>query len=238
MHSLNSIEQLRAGNLRRRIPQLLVGLFAFGWSMAMMVRADLGLSPWDTFHQGVAHYLPVTFGVTTILVGGILLGLWIPLRQWPGLGTVLNVVLVGLSADFGLAVIPDSEALAPRIGLLIGGVALNGFATALYIGSHLGPGPRDGITTGLVQITGRSLRLVRTGVEASVLIAGWLLGGTVGAGTVLYAGAVGPLWQFFRPWVDAPLGQDVRSPRSSSGDPADDSRSAEPPTGDGAPGSA
>lgn len=234
MHSLTSIEQLRAGNLRRRIPQLLIGLFAFGWSMAMMVKADLGLSPWDVFHQGLAQYLPLSFGTTTILVGAILLGLWIPLRQWPGLGTVLNVILVGISADFGLSVIGDYEAVLPRVGLLVGGVLLNGFATALYIGSQLGPGPRDGLSTGLVQVTGRSLRLVRTGVEAMVLIAGWLLGGTVGAGTVLYAVAIGPLWQFFRPWVEAPLGS---APPASQRDFAADS--LEPPgdasTEDGTP---
>lgn len=209
MHSPGFVEQLRTGNLRRRIPQLLIGLFALGWSMAMMIKADLGLTPWDVFHQGLTHHLGLTFGMTTILVGIILLGSWIPLRQRPGFGTVLNVVFVGLSADFGLAVLGEYHALLPRIGLLVGGVLLNGFATALYIGSHFGPGPRDGLATGLEQVTGRSLRVVRTGLEALAVAAGWALGGTVGFGTLLYACAIGPLWQFFRPLVDAPLGENA-----------------------------
>jgi len=212
VQSLTSMEQLRAGNLGRRIGQLLIGLFAFGWSMAMMVRADLGLNPWDVFHQGLTRFVPLSFGTVTIVVGALLLCLWIPLRQWPGLGTVLNVVLVGLSADLGLVVIDEYASLLPRVGLLLGGVVLNGLATAMYIGSHLGPGPRDGLTTGLVRASGRSLRLVRTVVEATVLAVGWLLGGTIGVGTVLYALAIGPLWQFFLPRVEAPLNLSVGSP--------------------------
>lgn len=205
MDSMTSLEQLRAGRMVRRVPQLLIGLVGFGWSMAMMVKSDLGLNPWDVFHQGLTRYLPLSFGTITILVGAILLTLWIPLRQWPGLGTVLNVIIIGLAADLGLTVMAEYESLLPRIGLLVGGVVLNGLATALYIGTHLGPGPRDGLSTGLVRATGRSLRLVRTSVEVFVLVVGWILGGTVGVGTVLYAVAIGPLWQMFLPWVEVRL---------------------------------
>ncbi|MGH3423264.1 MAG: YczE/YyaS/YitT family protein [Nocardioidaceae bacterium] len=205
MDSLTALEQLRAGNLLRRVPQLLIGLFLFGWSLAMMVEADLGLAPWDVFHQGLSHYFPLSFGTIVILVGAVVLTLWIPLRQWPGLGTVLNVIICGLAADLGLAVIGEYEAILPRIGLLVGGVVLNGLATAMYVGTHLGPGPRDGLSVGLVHATGRSLRLVRTGVEAVVLVVGWTLGGTIGVGTVLYALGIGPLWQLFRPWTEVRL---------------------------------
>jgi len=196
---LTSREQLRAGQLGRRIPQLLIGLFLFGWSMAMMVESDLGLMPWDVFHQGVANYLPLTFGQVVILVGALVLLLWIPLRQWPGLGTILNVVLIGLAADLGLKLMAQPEPLWAQLLLLAGGIVLNGIAGALYIGVHLGTGPRDGLSMALNRITGRSVRLLRTAVEVIVLVVGFLLGGTVGIGTVLYAVGVGPLLQLFLP---------------------------------------
>ncbi len=198
---LNSLEQLRAGRLGRRLPQLYAGLFLYGFSMAMMIKADLGLDPWDVLHQGLSRYLPVSFGTVTIIVGAVVLLLWIPLRQWPGLGTISNVFVIGLSADFGLWLLPTSDALAVRIGLMVAAVVLNGLAGAAYIGSHFGPGPRDGLMTGLVARTGGSLRLIRTGIEVSVLVVGFLLGGTVGVGTVLYAVAIGPLVQLFLPLV-------------------------------------
>ena len=199
--ALSPVEQLRAGRLPRRVPQLLFGLSLYGFSMAMMVRAGLGLNPWDVLHQGLARYLPLSFGGVTVVVGVVVLLLWIPLRQLPGLGTVANVLVIGVTVDLGLAVLPPPDHLVTRIGLLLGGVVLNGLAGAVYIGSQLGPGPRDGLMTGLAARTGASLRLIRTGIELSVLATGFLLGGTVGLGTVLYAVSIGPLVQLFLPWV-------------------------------------
>lgn len=194
-------EQVRAPRLPRRLSQLMVGLVLYGASMAMMVQSFLGLDPWDVFHFGVARILPLSFGMVVIVVGLLLLLLWIPLRQMPGLGTVANAIVIGLATDATLAVLDRPEALAPRIGLMVGGVVLNGLAGALYIGAQLGPGPRDGLMTGLVRRTGRSVRLVRTSIELTVLTVGFLLGGTVGIGTVVYALAIGPLLQLFLPLV-------------------------------------
>ena len=176
-----------------RLGQLLVGLVLYGVSMAMMVRAGLGLNPWDVFHAGVSGRVGWTFGQVTIVVGALVLLLWIPLRQWPGLGTVCNVFVIGLAVDATLCLLSAPEGLAARVAMLVAGVVLNGLAGGLYIGSQLGPGPRDGLMTGLSARTGWSLRLVRTGIEVTVLVVGWLLGGTVGLGTVLYAVAIGPL---------------------------------------------
>lgn len=181
----------------RRLPQLFVGLLLYGVGHAMLVRANLGLPPWDVFHQGLIRHVPLSFGTAMILVGVVVLLLWIPLRQRPGFGTVANVLLIGLALDGTLAVLPAPTALAARIALLLGGTVLVGFAMALYIGSRLGPGPRDGLMTGLSARTGASLRLVRTCLEVAVLVAGWLLGGSVGVGTVLFAFSIGPLGQFF-----------------------------------------
>ncbi|UPK73729.1 hypothetical protein MU582_14965 [Nocardioidaceae bacterium SCSIO 66511] len=202
---MNPIEQLRAGKLTRRLPQLVFGLALYGWSMAMMVESVLGLDPWDVFHDGVTRHLPMTFGQVVIAVGAVLLLLWIPLRQWPGLGTVLNVILIGLAADLGLAVMSEPDSLVARFALLIGGVVLNGLAGALYIGTHLGPGPRDGLWLALVSRTGLSVRLIRTSVEVTVVVLGFLLGGTVGLGTIVYALAIGPIVQFFLPLVSVRL---------------------------------
>ncbi|MET1006593.1 MAG: hypothetical protein ABWX96_13675 [Propionibacteriaceae bacterium] len=199
--ALSPRQQLRAGRLGRRIPQLYLGLFLYGWSMAMMIRSNLGLDPWDVLHQGLTHYLPYSFGMVTIIVGAIVLLLWIPLRQWPGLGTVSNVFVIGFAADFGLWLLPGDLSLPIRIAMLISGVVLNGLAGAIYLGSHFGAGPRDGLMTGLARRTGGSLRLIRTGIEVGVLVIGFFLGGTVGVGTVLYAVTIGPLVQFFLPRV-------------------------------------
>lgn len=202
---LTSREQIRAGGLGRRIPQLLLGLILFGWSMAMMVESNLGLMPWDVFHQGVAKHVPLTFGEVVIVVGALVLLLWIPLRQWPGLGTILNVFLIGIAADVGLSVMSVPDVMWARVALLVGGIVLNGIAGALYIGVHLGTGPRDGLSMALNRITGRSVRLMRTGIEIIALLIGILLGGTVGIGTVLYAFGVGPLLQYFLPKVQVNL---------------------------------
>lgn len=185
----------------RRLPQLVIGLVLYGMSMAMQIRAGLGLSPWDVLHEGLTKQLGLSFGVATALTAGLVLLIWIPLRQRPGVGTVANVVVIAVTVDIGLALLSTPDSLVARIALLLGGVTLNGIATATYVGTRLGPGPRDGLMTGLSARTGRSVRLVRTGIEVTVLACGWLLGGTVGAGTVLYAIAIGPLTQFFLPFV-------------------------------------
>ena len=198
---MDPVAQLRAGRLVRRLPQLLGGLALYGWSMAMMIKAGLGLDPWDTFHQGLTRYIPLSFGQITMVVGALVLLAWIPLRQWPGIGTVSNVVIIGLAADAGLALLPTPESLGSRIAMMVAAVMLNGLAGAAYIGTHLGPGPRDGLMTGLAARTGRSLRVIRIGLELTVLAVGFALGGVVGVGTVLYAIAIGPLVQFFLPYV-------------------------------------
>ena len=208
LRNLGPLAQLRAPHLPRRIVQLLVGLTLYGVSMAMMVRGALGLDPWDVFHMGVASHVPLTFGQVTIVVGALVLLLWVPLRQWPGLGTVANVVVIGLAADAGLALIAEPGAWWARAALLLSGLVLNGIAGGLYIGSQLGPGPRDGLMTGLARRTGLSIRLVRTTIEVVVLLVGWLLGGSVGLGTVLYAVSIGPLVQFFLPRLTVDLGTD------------------------------
>jgi uncharacterized membrane protein YczE len=183
----------------RRSIQLLFGLTLYGISSAMLTRAHLGLEPWGVLAEGVTKHTGLTFGTATGLISLIVLLLWIPLRQRPGIGTVANVVVVAVVVDLARAVLPDQHDLSWRIVLLVGGVALNGFATAAYVGARLGPGARDGLMTGLAARTGRSVRLVRTCLEISVVAAGFALGGTVGFGTVLYALAIGPLTQAVLP---------------------------------------
>ena len=182
--------------------QLYLGLVAFAVSMALVLRSELGNIPWDVLHQGVAGRTGWSFGLVTILSGVAVLLLWIPLRERPGIGTVSNVLVIGLTVDVALAVMPelDGDAWPARVALFLGGVVLNGAATAAYIESRFGPGPRDGLMTGLVRRTGGSIRLVRTGIEVVVVLTGWLLGGTFGVGTVLFALAIGPLVQLFLPW--------------------------------------
>jgi len=180
-----------------RLAQLVVGLLFYGFTMALMVQSGLGLDPWDVFHEGLTHHVPLTFGQVVIVVGAIVLLLWIPLKQRPGIGTLLNVLLIGLAADAGIALIAAPGELWARVTLLVVGVVGNGMAGALYIGARLGAGPRDGVWVALVERTGLSVRLVRTGIEVTVLGTGFLLGGTVGIGTALYALAIGPLVQFF-----------------------------------------
>jgi uncharacterized membrane protein YczE len=202
---MTPVEQLRAGRTTRRLVQLAVGLVLYGVSMAMMLRSGLGLDPWDVFHYGVAQHLPLSFGTVVIVVGALALLAWIPLRQWPGLGTIANVVVIGLATDAALALLDRPASLVARWALLVGGIVLNGLAGGLYIGSQFGPGPRDGLMTGLVRRTGRSFRLVRTGIELTVLLVGWAMGGVVGLGTVLYAVAIGPVVQFFLPLLTVAL---------------------------------
>ncbi|MEV6517913.1 hypothetical protein AB0M37_19250 [Micromonospora chalcea] len=184
----------------RRLTQLYAGLVLYGLSMALMIRSELGLDPWDVFHQGLSRQTGLSFGTVTIAVGALVLLLWIPLRQRPGLGTVSNVVVIGLVVDATLAVLPPGDGMPARTTMLVAGIVANGAATGLYLGAGLGPGPRDGLMTGFVARHPRfSVRLVRTSIEITVLALGWLLGGTVGLGTVAYALTIGPLAQFFIP---------------------------------------
>ena len=173
--------------------QLFLGLALYGISLGLMVRANFGLDPWDVFHQGLAQHTGLSLGMMVNLVGAAVLLLWLPIRQRPGIGTIANVFLIGTFADISLWLIPPIQSLPLNIAMLIFGVFLNGVATGAYIGAGLGPGPRDGLMTGLVKRTGGSVRFIRTSIEVAVLAAGWLLGGTVGLGTVIYAIAIGPI---------------------------------------------
>ncbi|MFG2206792.1 YitT family protein [Streptomyces sp. NPDC048638] len=183
--------------LPRRLGQLYTGLVLYGVSMGLMLRADLGLEPWSVLNQGISRHTGLTIGTVTIVSGALILLLWIPLRQRPGLGTVSNVVILGVVMDATLALVPELHALGARIPLLAFAVILNGSATGLYISARFGPGPRDGLMTGLHLRTGRPVRLVRTCIEVTVLAVGFALGGSLGAGTVVYALTIGPLAQFF-----------------------------------------
>jgi uncharacterized membrane protein YczE len=205
LSDLGPIAQLRAGRLPRRLVQLLLGLALYGVSLALIVRAGLGAAPWDVLHQGLARHLPLTLGQAIILVSVLVLLLWIPLREVPGVGTVSNAVLVGLAADATLALLGPLEGLALRSVVMVVGVLLNGVATAAYIGAQLGRGPRDGLMTGLHRRTGISIRLVRTVLEVAVVVIGLLLGGVAGLGTVLYALAIGPVTQALLPRFVVPL---------------------------------
>lgn len=184
-----------------RLGQLMVGLVALGVALALVVEADLGLDPWDVFHQGLAERTGIGLGWVVILVSVVVLGLWAPLRQRPGIGTVANALVVGLVIEVGIAVLPSPTALVPRVGFLAVGVLLSGLALGLYIGAGLGPGPRDGLMTGFAA-RGHSLRVVRTAIEVAVMAVGFLLGGTIGIGTVVFALAVGPLVHLSLPWFD------------------------------------
>ena len=181
--------------LARRLTQLYAGLALYGISMALLVRAELGVMPWDVLHQGIARHLGGSLGTVSIVVGALVLLLWLPLRERPGVGTVSNVVVIGLSVDLTLALLPPVQQTAVRALLVLAGIGLNAVATAAYIGVRLGPGPRDGLMTGLVRRTGASVRLVRTSIEVVVVGTGFLLGGTLGVATVVYALAIGPLVQ-------------------------------------------
>lgn len=199
--------QLRAGRLPRRFSQLFAGLALYGISLAMMIRSTLGLAPWDVLHTGITNYLPLTIGTVVIILSFLLLLVWIPLGERPGIGTVANAILVGLCADLTLYLLAAPDNMVLRIALLAGGLILNGLATAMYIGAQFGRGPRDGLMTGLSRRTGRSLRLVRTCLELTVIALGLLLGGLVWVGTLAYALGIGPLTQFFLPYLTVDLNQ-------------------------------
>lgn len=185
-----------------RLLQFSFGILLCGISIAMLVRAGLGLGPWDVFHEGGAARTGLSFGTVLVLTGIAVLLAWIPLRQKPGWGTLLNQLGVGLTADFGLWLLPETDSLVVNLLLLLGGILLQGIGSAAYIGVGLGPGPRDGLMTGIVARTGWTVRSVRTGIELSALSLGWLLGGTIGFGTLLYAVTIGPVIHVALPWFD------------------------------------
>jgi uncharacterized membrane protein YczE len=190
--------------LARRLPQLLLGLWLYGTSLGLMVRAGFGVNPWDVLNQGMVHHFGLSIGNWVTIIGALVLLLWIPLRQVPGIGTVGNVLILGVAMDLTMGLLDTPGNWPARIALLATGIVLNGLATGLYIGARFGPGPRDGLMTGLQRRTGRSVRVIRTGIELTVLAIGVLLGGTVGVGTVAYALAIGPLAQFFLRWCTVP----------------------------------
>lgn len=203
--NLGPLAQLRAGRLPERLLRLLLGLWLYGLAIALMIKGALGASPWDVFHLGASLHLPVSFGVVMIFAAfGVLLA-WIPLRQMPGLGTLLNTLLLGPFADINLHLLGMPGSLALRIGYLLVGVVVCAFATALYVGAQLGPGPRDGLMTGIARRTGWSIRAVRTAIELAVLGIGVLLGGAFGLGTLVFALGIGPLTQFFLRHLVVPL---------------------------------
>lgn len=191
-----------------RITQLLIGLLIFGMGVAFLIRTDLGASSWDVLTQGISYHVPLSFGTITVIMSGIVLLLWIPLRQKPGLGTISNALIVGPAVDAGLYLIPVVETLWIRVIFIAIGILLMGFGTGLYIGSRFGPGPRDGLMTGLNRLTGRPIWQVRVALELSVVALGWMLGGIVGVGTVAAAILIGPACQYFMRIFHIPLSTD------------------------------
>ena len=212
-------------NLTRRVAQLYIGLTAYAVSMALLIRSDLGVMPWDVLHQGLSRRVGHSIGFWVIVVGGIVLLAWIPLRERPGLGTVSNIVVIGVLVDVALDIVPAQHAWASRIAFAVAGIAVNAVATGLYVGARLGPGPRDGLMTGLVRRTGGSIRLIRSVIEVTVVLVGWALGGTLGPATVAYALAVGPLVHVLLPKLTVPV-----APRDRAGD-AEHEAEPEPTTG-------
>lgn len=190
--------------MTRRIAQLLVGLLFFGLGIALMVQAELGIPPWDVLVQGLQLKTGLPFGVLVIATSIVVLLVWIPIRQRPGIGTLANALLVGIFVEVGFAIFPTPTDLLWSIVSFAFGLVLVGFATGLYIGARFGPGPRDGLMTGLHRVTGWPIWVVRTGLEATVLVAGWILGGNVGLGTLAFALLIGPLAGFFMPKLLVP----------------------------------
>jgi uncharacterized membrane protein YczE len=210
LSELGPIAQLRAGRLTRRLVQLYAGLVLYGFSIALMVRSDLGLAPWDVLHSGLTKHFPIDIGQALVIVSFVVMLAWIPLREMPGLGTISNALVIGLSTDLFLVFMSRPDAMGVRASWLVAGIVLQGVATAAYIGAQFGRGPRDGLMTGLSRRTGRSLRLVRTLMELTVFGIGLLLGGVAGLGTILYAVSIGPLSQALLPaFLVAPTRSDV-----------------------------
>ena len=199
------IDMSPAITLTRRIVQLLVGLFLYGIGISLMVQAGIGVAPWDVLTQGLSHQTGLDFGLLTNIIGGVVLLCWIPIRQRPGFGTLANVLLIGPSAQLGLWILPKQTALGFQLLFLAGGILLIALATGLYIGARMGPGPRDGLMTGIHARTGWKLWLIRTAIEVTVLLIGWALGGNFGPGTIAFALLIGPLVSVTIPWLRVPL---------------------------------
>lgn len=193
-----------SGRLIRRGIQLIGGLFLYGVGIAFLVRGELGPAPWDVLTLGVMNHVPLTFGVITVCISGVVLLMWIPLRQKMGIGTIANALLIGPFADFTFLWLPEVNLLGWRIAFVLIGTVLIGAATGLYIGSRFGPGPRDGLMTGLHRVTGVPIWVTRTGIEIAVVATGWLLGGIAGLGTLFFALTIGPFCQFFMRLFDVP----------------------------------
>lgn len=211
--------------LPRRVVQLFLGLFLYGIGIAFLVRGNLGAAPWDVLAQGVSLHVPLSFGAVTVVISVLVMLLWIPLRQKPGFGTLSNMLLVGPFADFGLWLLPQPEQLWLRIVCVPIGILGIAFATGLYIGARFGPGPRDGLMTGLIRVTGWPIWVVRTLLEVTVVLIGWLLGGVFGVGTVAFALLVGPACQLFVPMCHIALpGDPPRSASSGASPPGSEDR--------------
>ncbi|WP_346845472.1 hypothetical protein [uncultured Rothia sp.] len=208
---LNPLQQLRAGKLGLRLPQLFIGLIGFGFSVALIIKAGLGAMSWDVLTLGLMNHIPLSYGMLTVITSVIVLLLWIPLKEMPGLGTIANAFLVGISSDITLRFLPDPANFTGQILYLLAGIILFGFTDALYIGAQFGSGPRDGLMTGLMRLTGRSAGLIRTVLEVSVVLIGILAGGDFGIGTVVLAFAAGPVIGFFLPKLTVPLDPRHRS---------------------------
>jgi uncharacterized membrane protein YczE len=215
--NLTPLAQLRAGRLPQRLVRLATGLWLYGLSIAVMIEGSVGAAPWDVFHVGASARAPFGFGVTMIATSAVVLVAWIPLRQMPGLGTVANAVLLGPFAALNLELVPTPGPLAVRLVFMAAGVAICAVATAMYVGAQLGPGPRDGLMTGLARRTGWSIRSVRTALEVGVLATGIALGGTAGIGTAAFAFGIGPATQFFLRHLVVPLDR-LQSTSSSKSD--------------------
>lgn len=196
---------LSAHHVCARLLRLLVGLAFYGFAIALMIRGNIGASPWDVFAQGLSRTTAISFGLCTIIISAVVLLLWIPLKQRPGFGTFANAIMVGVFADVGLLFIPAAEHLLAQAATFSSGLLLLAFATALYIGAGFGPGPRDGLMTGLVLVSGKPVWLIRTGIELTVVVVGFLLGGVVGLGTAVFALGVGPLTQVMLRWLRVDL---------------------------------
>lgn len=195
-------------HLSRRLVQLYVGLVAFGWSEALLVEAHLGVLPWDVLHQGLARHLGLSIGIWSVIVAFVVLLLWIPLQERPGLGTLSNALVIGPCIDLSVALMPTPHAWWLRAAYVVVAIMVNSIATALYIGARFGPGPRDGLMTGLVRRTGGSVRVVRTCIEVAVVVTGFLLGGTLGVATLLFVFSIGPLVHWFLPLLRVPEHRD------------------------------
>lgn len=215
--------------LVRRFTQLLVGLMLYGFAISLMYEAAIGVAPWEVLTQGIANQTGLPFGLLTNVIGALVLLLWIPIRQKPGIGTVANVLIIGTFAQIGLGLIATPSALWQQALLFAGGLVLLAVATGLYIGARFGPGPRDGLMTGIHARWGFRLWIVRTVIEVSVLSVGWLLGGNVGVGTVLFAVLIGPMVNLTVPWLRVPQPAAAPAPALPASDPQPPAQAAATP---------